>query len=214
MARLGVAYSVGIDYGTVDYRSIHQRPTVLTRLGIDDPSIARSVQIIPSDIHHIPFDDNYFDLIYSTSVLEHVHDLENGFAEMARVLKPGGIMIHGVDPYFSPRGGHASCTLDFPWGHARLSSSEFRRYIKEFRPYEYDHAMNMYEYLFNRPRISFHEIEQFIGQAGLSILSWQEHWRTNHLPSSKIWREVNHLYPSVSMRDLAVDALRLVLIKQ
>lgn len=37
------------------------------------------------------------DIIYSCAVLEHVHDLDLCFAEMSRVLRPGGIMYHEVD---------------------------------------------------------------------------------------------------------------------
>lgn len=44
-----------------------------------------------------PLPDASVDVIYSCAVLEHVHDLERAFSEMARVLKPGGIMYHEVD---------------------------------------------------------------------------------------------------------------------
>jgi SAM-dependent methyltransferase len=210
MAKFGVRDPVGIDNRAADHRWVYERPAVLARLGFDD-STNPAVQIIPGDIEHMPFDDNRFDLISSTSVLEHVHNLRGAFAEMARVLKPGGLMVHSIDPYFSPKGGHASCTLDFPWGHARLRPSEFRRYVQTFRPYEYDHAIQMYDSLFNRPRVSLNEIDQAIGKAGLSVLSWREHWTTNHLPSGDIWQEVNRIYPTVGLRDLAVDNLSLVL---
>ncbi len=42
----------------------------------------------------LEFDDDCFDIIFSSNVLEHVVDLSNGLVEMKRVLKPGGIMIH------------------------------------------------------------------------------------------------------------------------
>jgi|GEM_PF-3792118 len=213
MAALGVRRSVGIDAVERDYRCIAERPAVSERLGLSQPAIASRLKILPGDIHQLPFDNDRFDLIYSASVLEHIHDLRAAFAEMARVLVPGGIMIHSVDPYFSPRGGHASCTLDFPWGHVRLTPSEFRRYLQEFRPYEYEQTMDRYESLFNRPRVSLHEIEQFIGRAGLSVLSWEENWVTDHLPSNQIWQEANQIYPSIGIRDLAVNRLSLVLTK-
>ena len=40
---------------------------------------------------------NCIDFIYSCAVLEHVHNLDLCFSEMARVLKNGGIMNHEVD---------------------------------------------------------------------------------------------------------------------
>ncbi len=44
-----------------------------------------------------PLLDASVDIIYSCAVLEHVHNLDLCFAEMSRVLRPGGIMYHEVD---------------------------------------------------------------------------------------------------------------------
>lgn len=41
--------------------------------------------------------DESIDIIYSCAVLEHVHDLNLCFSEMARVLRKNGIMNHQVD---------------------------------------------------------------------------------------------------------------------
>lgn len=43
---------------------------------------------------HIPAPDRYFDIIFSSNVLEHVTDLTGLQREMFRVLKPGGIAVH------------------------------------------------------------------------------------------------------------------------
>lgn len=45
--------------------------------------------------------DNYFDYVFSISVVEHVPDnqLEAFFQDCARVLKPGGMMLHAIDVY-------------------------------------------------------------------------------------------------------------------
>ncbi|MDR4508946.1 MAG: methyltransferase domain-containing protein [Candidatus Brocadiaceae bacterium] len=40
-----------------------------------------------------PFEDNYFDFVFSKSVLEHVHNTEHLVKETFRVLKPGGITV-------------------------------------------------------------------------------------------------------------------------
>src|SRR5215471_11608693 len=42
------------------------------------------------DITALTFNNETFDLIVSSDVLEHVPDLEKAFSETARVLKPGG----------------------------------------------------------------------------------------------------------------------------
>jgi SAM-dependent methyltransferase len=41
----------------------------------------------------IPFDDNAFDLVISANVLEHVQDPDAVFAEIHRILKPGGFFL-------------------------------------------------------------------------------------------------------------------------
>jgi ubiquinone/menaquinone biosynthesis C-methylase UbiE len=41
----------------------------------------------------IPFDDNYFDIVYTKSFVEHFYYPEKIFSEIFRVLKPGGKII-------------------------------------------------------------------------------------------------------------------------
>ncbi|MGA2297763.1 MAG: glycosyltransferase, partial [FCB group bacterium] len=48
---------------------------------------------IESDIDNIPLPDNYADVILCTEVLEHVPHPIKAVAEMARILKPGGLML-------------------------------------------------------------------------------------------------------------------------
>lgn len=48
------------------------------------------------DIENPPFDADRFDVVVSNDVLEHVADLDAGLAGMAKVLKPGGIMISTI----------------------------------------------------------------------------------------------------------------------
>jgi len=46
------------------------------------------------DGHTLPFADESFDAVFSSSVLEHVHHVNEFQREIKRVLKPGGIAIH------------------------------------------------------------------------------------------------------------------------
>lgn len=56
---------------------------------------------VKMDIHHIPFDENTFDVVLCNHVLEHVQDDIKVVAEIRRVLKPGGFAILQV-PFFNP----------------------------------------------------------------------------------------------------------------
>lgn len=48
------------------------------------------------DVQHLTFDDASFDLCTSTEVFEHVPDDRKGFAEICRVLRPGGRFVFTV----------------------------------------------------------------------------------------------------------------------
>jgi SAM-dependent methyltransferase len=50
-------------------------------------------EIDPAD-YRLPFDERSFDLVVTTSVLEHVRPLREVFSEIHRVLRPGGLAMH------------------------------------------------------------------------------------------------------------------------
>jgi ubiquinone/menaquinone biosynthesis C-methylase UbiE len=47
-------------------------------------------EVQEADAEHLPFPDNYFDLVYSWGVLHHTPDTEGAIKEVYRVLKPDG----------------------------------------------------------------------------------------------------------------------------
>ena len=49
---------------------------------------------INESFYRIPFEEKFFDFIFSSQVLEHVMDYDLALSQMARVLKPGGVAIH------------------------------------------------------------------------------------------------------------------------
>jgi len=44
--------------------------------------------------YRLPFDDESFDLVLSDQVFEHIQNIDETFAEIARVTKPGGVGLH------------------------------------------------------------------------------------------------------------------------
>ena len=81
-------------------------------------------------------------------------------------------MIHSYDPYFHPSGGHAIGILDSPWGHLRVNEQEYDRYLKEFRPYEYQDSMDWY---LNGIHRSFpvSDMIRAIHQNNFELIYWQ-----------------------------------------
>lgn len=53
----------------------------------------------------IPFEDSECDALYCISVLEHIPDFEKTIAEMARILKPGGLCLITCDINLQPEDG-------------------------------------------------------------------------------------------------------------
>lgn len=49
---------------------------------------------IPAGPYRLPYPDESFDLVISTSVLEHAQETELCMAEIHRVLRPGGLAMH------------------------------------------------------------------------------------------------------------------------
>jgi|APFre7841882630_1041343.scaffolds.fasta_scaffold10053_4 ubiquinone/menaquinone biosynthesis C-methylase UbiE len=49
------------------------------------------IHILNGTAESIPFDNDSFDVVHASSVIEHVQDVERVFKEINRVLKPGGV---------------------------------------------------------------------------------------------------------------------------
>ena len=47
-------------------------------------------QLVVGDSENLPFDDNFFDIVYSWGVIHHTPDTNKAMNEIIRVLKPGG----------------------------------------------------------------------------------------------------------------------------
>jgi SAM-dependent methyltransferase len=72
---------------------------------------------------HIPFPDGYFGSVTSTSVLEHIPDIEPVLAEAARILKPGGKFVFCVPNHRFP---------ELLWGRRFLDKLGFNRMAEAY----------------------------------------------------------------------------------
>ena len=206
--------TVGIDIN-VDLQDLPARRERMRLALLEDVDDAR-VRLETGDVTDLRFDDCSFDLVVSNVVLEHVRDLPRAFAEIRRVLRPGGLSVNGVQPWFGPDGGHSLCTLDFPWGHVRLSEEEFADYVAAWRPLEAADAVRRHRTGFQQPRHTLDRSRAAAVTAGLSIIRWEETrigLRDAHcgLATEDLLADCRRVHPDVTKRDLLTIGYRAVL---
>ncbi len=74
----------------------HQRFKAQPNLQVLTADIESPLADMHFDLHHIPLEDNRFDVIFCNHVLEHVTDDAQCLRELYRVMKPGGWGIFQV----------------------------------------------------------------------------------------------------------------------
>ncbi len=85
-----------LDYGCGKGEVVtHGREAGYEFWGVDMDAVAseRPEAFRPLSDGRIHFDDNFFDVVISNQVFEHVDDPPKALAEIARVLKPGGVFL-------------------------------------------------------------------------------------------------------------------------
>jgi SAM-dependent methyltransferase len=160
---------------------------------------AAAVGFFDCDVADFEASESY-DLVVSWNTVEHLLDPERAWGGIARCLRPGGVCAHGHHPFFCESGGHFD-TLDFPWGHVRLSSDDFRRYIRELRPKEVEIAEWRFFHTMGRSTLT--DLRQHIETASLEVLdilaSTDRKWDT--LPT-RVMEECRTNYPTITSTDL------------
>jgi SAM-dependent methyltransferase len=160
------------------------------------------VTFVEDDITATGLEPNSFDAIVSFEVLEHVQDPRTAFIAMARLLRPGGIVYHDYNPFFAANGGHSLCTLDFPWGHARLDAADFERYVADLRPYELAQALRFYSESLNR--MTQADLRDAIDTAGLdlcALIPWNDRTLVASVTDDLV-AAVQRVHPGAVVEDL------------
>ena len=84
------------------------------------------VRYLKASVESIPLQSESFDLVFAYATLEHVHDINAAFAEMARVTALNGYIYSNAAPLWCTRQGpHWGSAYDSePWPHLRYSVDE------------------------------------------------------------------------------------------
>jgi len=73
-------------------------PGMLSTLEANAKELGLKVKTVTADAEDLPFEDESFDLVLGHAVLHHIPDLEGGFREFHRVLRPGGTLVFCGEP--------------------------------------------------------------------------------------------------------------------
>lgn len=98
-ATLEIGLGQGADSEQLIRRGARWSGLDLTRESIDRVHARLTVRALPYErleqgsALDIPFPDRSFDVVYSHGVLHHVPDIRRAQAEIARVLRPGGLLV-------------------------------------------------------------------------------------------------------------------------
>ncbi len=145
--------------------------------------------------------------------LEHITKPQKAFENIFRSLRPDGIGFHVYNPYFCIDGGHSLCTLDFPYGHARLTNMDFENYINNYRPKEFEVAKNFFYHSLNR--LTLADLKYYTESAGFEILGLIP-WHFKHDLGSidqTVLNQIKELYPKVTLNDLLSRSIWILLKK-
>jgi ubiquinone/menaquinone biosynthesis C-methylase UbiE len=99
---LEIGFGTGLTFMNLHemYKEIHGLDLTADTKAVHDAFAARGVEtdLRKGNVLEMPYEDNYFDTVLLISILEHLKPEEQpkAFAEISRVLKPGGQVVYGV----------------------------------------------------------------------------------------------------------------------
>lgn len=175
--------------------------------GIDGTLERVPVSFVPMDATRLQFPDATFDLVVSRAALEHVVPIERALAEMARVVRPGGLLRHGIDQFFWLRGCHKGGLVDIPWAHARLDAEEYRRFVEQSEGE--GAAQRRSRHLAGLNQLGLSGWRSLFEQSSFEILDWKEE---PHPLAQALLEEnpevVETSLPHVTPRDLVHSSIK------
>ncbi|HEY6170079.1 MAG TPA: class I SAM-dependent methyltransferase [Verrucomicrobiae bacterium] len=165
------------------------------------------VRFVHMDATRLEFLDASFDWLLSRSAMEHIRPIEPALREMARVVRPGGIVYLSIDPFYWLRGCHKRGVVNIPFAHARLTLEDFCRFVTETKGEEM--ATLRHERLATLNRFTVAQWRTLIEAMPCDLLGWDndhsELGETVLAEDSEIERT---LLPGVTREDLLCERIR------
>jgi len=115
----GAKSVIGVDINLQNLRAAYDH--------IRASGLSSVIQLVQCDAARLPFPDNSFDSIISINVFEHIEKVDYAVREVYRVIKPGGLALLHLPPYYSAWGPHLENWIHFPWPHLLFSEKTLMR---------------------------------------------------------------------------------------
>jgi ubiquinone/menaquinone biosynthesis C-methylase UbiE len=181
----------------------HEEPEVLlARLPVDIRSM---------DATALELDDSSMDVVWSRTALEHLQPLDRALRETARVLRPGGVAHHVIDPFYWLKGCHARGLTEMPWAHARLEPADYERFVAAAE--SRGRAAKRTAYLGTLNPLTLDGWREAIESTeAFDLVEWHEHHSPVALDALARHPEVlEGTLPGVTARDLTCSSITAVL---
>jgi len=137
---------------TMNFRGLAERVC-----GVDlDPRVTANPFLdegLLADADRIPYPDDSFDIVFADNVMEHLDQPEKVFAEIARVLRPGGKLL-----FKTPNRNHYMPVI------ARMTPHRFHEWVNRLRGRDETDTFPTH-YLCNSPT----QVKRIAASAGLKV---------------------------------------------
>jgi len=141
--------------------------------------------------------DRFCDVVINSSVLEHVADPGATFAELSRVLKPGGLLLNRWHPYRTRYGAHLGAALRIPFAHhvfseAALVRAYHDRVVERFGDVPAilgpvnARSRSFSDLAFHLNRVTVRQMRLALHSAGLALLERRFLRNTRELASARL----------------------------
>ena len=130
------------------------------------------ITIVPRVLQECGFEDGFFDVVHANEVAEHVPDVSDLVGEIARILRPGGVVVFRTPHYRS-------------WS-ARLVGSRWRQYGLWGKGHVGFLSVKTFRYLFSQHSLRLNRVET----QHFSVRDW---WGEKRSPLRRIVHRVCRL---------------------
>jgi len=132
-----------------------------------------NVQFMKANLIQLPFESDYFDVIFLDGVVEHIERplLTRALGECQRVLKPGGRMYLVFPPWTSPWAAHLYDYIYIPWCQFLFSDKTLLSVFEQYHPKPRPGHLSHTEHYGQLNRITYKEFLQVVDALSFRVLT-------------------------------------------